>query len=224
MIKNLEILRYLMKLFYFIKFLKRYLFYRMSSTKRYSELLLKATSTKAKNFLEIGVYTGKRSKELIECGKIFGKKINFYGFDLFEEFTDSKLKKELSKKPDVIDVIKTKLSKLNLNFFLIKGDTIVTLKNFRPKILFDLIFIDGGHSIKTIENDWKYTRRLIKEKGLVVFDDYYVNDKNIIKKFGCNNLINQLMKSKIYSIEFSKNTDYFPTKNYGIKLVFVKKL
>ena len=173
-----------MKLIYFIKFLKRYVSYKMSSTKRYSELLLKATSIKAKNFLEIGVYTGKRSKELIECGKIFRKKINYYGFDLFEDITDKKIKKELSKKPDAINAIKTKLSKLNLNFFLIKGNTINTLKKFKPKILFDLIFIDGGHSIKTIESDWKYTKRLIKKNGFVVFDDYYVNDKKIIKKFG----------------------------------------
>jgi hypothetical protein len=213
-----------MKLIYFIKFLKRYVSYKMSSTKRYSELLLKATSIKAKNFLEIGVYTGKRSKELIECGKIFRKKINYYGFDLFEDITDKKIKKELSKKPDAINAIKTKLSKLNLNFFLIKGNTINTLKKFKPKILFDLIFIDGGHSIKTIESDWKYTKRLIKKNGFVVFDDYYVNDKKIIKKFGCNNLINHLKKKGLYSIEFSKNTDYFPGKNYGIKLVFVKIL
>ena len=62
----------------------------------------------------------------------------------------------------------------------------------------------------------------LSSSGLIVFDDYYVGDKNIIKKFGCNQTINKIKKK--YSVKFSKQTDYFKGKKYGIKLVFVKNL
>ena len=96
------------------------------------------------------------------------------------------------------------------------------MKKFKPKKKIDLIFIDGGHSVKTIESDWKNSIKNLDNNGLIVFDDYYVGDSKITKKFGCNQIIEKI-KNK-YSIRFSKHTDYFEDKNYGIKLVFVKKL
>jgi hypothetical protein len=213
-----------MNFWFFIKFLKKYFFYRISNTKRYSELIKKVIDSKAQNILEVGVYTGRRSAELIECAKVFNKKIIYYGFDLFEDISDVKIKKELSKQPETMQKIKDKLLKLNCSILLFKGNTLKTLKLFKTNKRFDFIFIDGGHSIKTIANDWKYTEKKLSKKGIIVFDDYYIGDKNIIKKFGCNNLISELKKNSAYNVEFSKNTDYFPGKKYGIKLVFVRKL
>jgi hypothetical protein len=40
----------------------------------------------------------------------------------------------------------------------------------------DLIFIDGGHSIETISNDWTYARKLMHDHTLVIFDDYWNRD------------------------------------------------
>jgi hypothetical protein len=36
------------------------------------------------SIVEIGVYKGKRSKELIEVARIFNNNVNYYGFDLFD--------------------------------------------------------------------------------------------------------------------------------------------
>lgn len=202
--------------------LKKIIFYKISNTKRYSELLFNTILLRPKFILEIGVYTGRRSLEMINASRIFNKEVSFFGFDLFESITEEKIKKELSKKPENKKKIYNKLKKFSTKVKLIKGNTLSTLRKFKAKKKIDLIFIDGGHSIKTIENDWKYSIKLLNRNGLIVFDDYYVGDKNIIKKFGCNQTINKIKKK--YSVKFSKQTDYFKGKKYGIKLVFVKNL
>ena len=213
-----------MNFWYFIKFLKKYFFYKISNTKRYSELIKEVIISRPQNILEIGVYTGKRAIELIECAKVFNKNIAYYGFDLFEDISNFKIKKELSKQPEKLRKVKNKLIKLKCSISLFKGDTLKTLKLLKINKKFDFIFIDGGHSIKTIFNDWKYTKQKLSKRGVLVFDDYYTGDTNIIKKFGCNNLISKLKKNRTLNIKFSKSTDYFLYKKYGIKLVFVRKL
>jgi len=82
---------------------------------------------------------------MIECAKIFNTDIYYFGFDLFDDFENSILNEEASKKSLSIKEIKRKLRKHN-NINLIKGRTDVTLKSFlkNNKMLFDLIFIDGG--------------------------------------------------------------------------------
>ena len=56
--------------------------------KRYAQLLLLVLLKKPKSILEIGVYTGKRSKEMLMAANVFSNNIEFYGFDLFENFKD----------------------------------------------------------------------------------------------------------------------------------------
>jgi len=210
-----------MNFLYYLKTLKIIFFYKISDTKRYSELIQIPFKNKVKNIMEIGVYTARRSVELIESGKIFNKNILYYGFDMFEDITNIQIKNELSKKPNKMINISKKLSRINKKNYLIKGNTMSTLKKTNINRKFDLIFIDGGHSIKTIENDWIYSIKLLANKGIIVLDDYYVGNKNIIKKFGCNQLIEKINKK--YLITFSNYTDYFDGKKYGIKLAFVRK-
>ena len=85
-----------------------------------------------------------------------------------------------------------------------------------------MIFIDGGHSVKTIESDWSNCIKFLSKNGIIILDDYYTGNKKVIKKFGCNKLINKIKNN--YSVTYSNHTDYFPDKNYGIKLVYVKNL
>ena len=68
----------------------------------------------------------------------------------------------------------------NIYIKLIKGDTKQSLKQFKIKKI-DFVFIDGGHSIETIKNDWLNIQKLINKKSVVIFDDYYEN-KEISKK------------------------------------------
>ena len=86
--------------------------YLLSDTKRYANLLFLILVHKPKSIVEIGIYKGTRSKEMIQAAKIFNKDIEFYGFDLFEMINQKILKKELSKFPNSKNVEKTCLKSL----------------------------------------------------------------------------------------------------------------
>ena len=66
--------------------------YSISSTKRYLSLFLLIIKYKPKSILEIGVYRGIRSAEMISVAKIFNKNLSFYGFDLFKKLTKKFIK------------------------------------------------------------------------------------------------------------------------------------
>ena len=203
-----------MRIFFFTKvicFCFKYFFF---GYKRYAQLLLLVLLKKPKSILEIGVYTGKRSKEMLMAANVFSNNIEFYGFDLFENFKDKILKEEFSKKPLKKKFIESKLAKYG-KINLYKGFTYKTLPKFikRNKKI-DFIFIDGGHSIKTINNDWSYVKKVMHKKTIVIFDDYY-NDKKFTKKFGCNKLINSLDKNK-YEIKIFSAADSFFIQNKKI--------
>tara|TARA_Y100000992_G_C20816187_1_gene282603 strand:- start:4 stop:501 length:498 start_codon:yes stop_codon:yes gene_type:complete len=159
---------------------------------------------------------------MIYLTKDFTKSLSYYGFDLFEKIQMSKINLELSKQP----LSRTQLQKKLLNKFkdvkinLIQGDTKKTLKNFsKKKKKIDFVFIDGGHSIQTIQSDWNNVKNFISEKSVVIFDDYY-DDKNIIKKFGCNKIIEKLDNK--YKYEILPSNDYIKFQNKMIKNSLVK--
>lgn len=166
---------------------------------------------KPKSILEIGVFTGQRSKQMLMAASIFSQDIDFYGFDLFEDFEEKILSEEFSKKPLNKDEIFKKLNKYgNINLF--KGYTNKTLPEFaKHNKKIDFIFIDGGHSIETINSDWKWVEKIMHKKTTVLFDDYYDNSQ-FIKKFGCNELIKNLNKKK-YEIKIYPLSDKFNTGN-----------
>jgi hypothetical protein len=44
-----------------------------------------------------------------------------------------------------------------------------------------MIHIDGGHETHTVVNDFIYTQFMLKQDGIVVFDDYnFGNIKNVV--------------------------------------------
>lgn len=162
---------------------------------------------------------------MILTSRIFNNKIFYYGFDLFEDFYKKEriLEKELSKKPLTKKIIYNNLKKL-ANVKLFKGYTSKTLKKFsKKKIKIDFVFIDGGHSIKTIKNDWFWVRKFLHKKSIVVFDDFYqTRNSNIISKFGCNLVIQKLTKDyycKILSW-FVVGGDFINVYNRKIKIFF----
>ncbi len=199
--------------------------YLLSPTKRYIYLLLLILRFRPTSILEIGVYTGKRSKDMILTSRIFNNKIFYYGFDLFEDFYKKEgiLEKELSKKPLTKKIINDNLKKL-ANVKLFKGYTSKTLEKFSKKnIKIDFIFIDGGHSIKTIKNDWFWVSKFLHKKSIVVFDDFYqTSNTNIINKFGCNLVIKKLTRDYYYKILswFGVGGDFINVYNRKIKIFF----
>ena len=181
------------KVYYLLITVYRIVKYFFSKTKRYSNILIYILINRPQSILEIGVYRGLRSKEMIEAAKIFNNKIKYYGFDLFEELKPDILKKELSKIPVKKKYIYKNLSKI-ADVKLFKGYTNINLQKLKKKV--DFVFIDGGHSVSTINSDWNNCKNFIKKNTIIIFDDYYIDNKNIIKKFGCNKKIQKIKKSK----------------------------
>ena len=57
----------MIKLYYLILTILRIIKYLISNTKRYSAILFEVLKTKPKKIVEIGIYKGKRSKEIIQA-------------------------------------------------------------------------------------------------------------------------------------------------------------
>ena len=80
---NINFLKYIQTQITIIK-------YNLSVYKRYSNLLKIILRAKPKKILEIGVYKGLRSLEMIKAAKSFNSSVVFFGFDMFEKFFEKK--------------------------------------------------------------------------------------------------------------------------------------
>ena len=209
--------------FYLILTILRIIKYLISDTRRYSNILSIILYYKPKSIAEIGVYRGVRSREMIQAAKIFNKNIEYFGFDLFEMINKKIQKKELSKIPYSKKDIQNKLSK-HAKVKLFKGYTKKTLDKLKNKKV-DLIFIDGGHRLSTIQNDWIKSKKVQKKHTIIIFDDYYLNNKKIIKNYGCNQVVNKI-SNKNYTKKFFFFTDKFIhlKQRLDIKMILLKKL
>ena len=176
--------------------------YLISDTKRYSIILSTIFYYRPKSIIEIGVYRGVRAKEMIQAAQIFNKNIEYFGFDLFEMINKKIQRKELSKIPYSKKDIKNNLSKY-AKVRLFKGYTSKTLDKLKNKKI-DLIFIDGGHRLDTIKNDWYKSIKFQKKNTIIIFDDYYLDNEKIIRNFGCNLVVNKIDEKK-----YSKKLFFF---------------
>lgn len=181
--------------------------------KRVQQLFEQVRNNKAKNILEIGVFGGGTALSMIKIAQTFYKAedINYYGFDLFEDLTEEQYKMEISRRPPTEDEVKTKLLKTGANINIYKGNTLQSLPatwESLPKM--DVIYIDGGHSVETIDNDWKYTSKLMGPNTVVIFDDYWPNRID----GGCKPLIDSLNRD-IYKVEILPVVDRFTNPDFG---------
>jgi len=147
--------------------------------KHYQPLFKTLREKPCKNIMEIGVFDGTSAVPMIkEAAKLVPEEeIHFYGFDLFEDMTpelrDEEWSFQTNKIPKVEDVKKLLETNTKAKITLIKGNTRKTLKqNIKTLPKMDLIYIDGGHTIETTRNDWRYSSKLIKNDTVVYFDDY----------------------------------------------------
>ena len=207
-------------------FIRARIIYPRSSTRRYGFLLDLVYNNKIKTILEIGVYNGRRAVEMITTAGIHHRPddITYLGFDLFEEMDDEIMKNQLSKRPDTLESLKTKIGGTGARVELFKGFSEETLPKLIAQISyypeFELVFIDGGHAVETIRSDWKNVEKLMTAKTIVVFDDYYIDRPDLTGKFGCNNTIDSLKDD--YQIEYSDQMDSFEQEDGILKIRMVK--
>ena len=160
--------------------------YKLSEYKRYSNLLKIILKKKPISILEIGVYKGLRSLEMIKAAQSFNSRIIFTGFDMFEMFFEKKniLRNELSKKPKSEQVI-SDLLREHASVKLVKGKLPGTINKVKlNKISF--LHIDLNSSKAEILSVTKVWNK-INKGGIILLDDYcysgYLDTKNAWNKF-----------------------------------------
>lgn len=136
---------------------------------------------KPKTFCEIGCHEGLTLKSLTPLTKELGYKIYYFGYDAFEmaerptfEYPKNPITGEMEhngKESASYDTIKERCDKYVKNellesYKLIKGWTHNTLLG---PLIFDMVFIDGGHSYSTVK--WDYEQ--VKDSKVIIFDDTY---------------------------------------------------
>lgn len=194
--------------------------------RRYRRLLAEAVRIKPKSFLEIGVFTGVRGVEVIEAASLerSADGIVYHGFDLFEHMDDEIMKLELSKIPGPMETVRERLAATGAEIHLHKGWTQQSLTDFRtsnPEFKAELAFIDGGHAVDTIRNDWEHVSQMLSEEGVAIFDDYYVDCPHLIEEFGCNKIIDKIDQSE-WKITIFPEVDRFVNDGKPLNVSFVK--
>jgi hypothetical protein len=98
------------------------------------------------------------------------------------------------------------------SFELHAGYTRDSLPRFaaeRPGFRADFVFIDGGHAVTTIENDWRYCSSFIAPRGEIYLDDYY-GQAELTERFGCNQLVERLRTQPEWEVTVLPATDTIP--------------
>ena len=204
----------------FIRQAKKWLHGLLWGPKRYRHLFLAINENKTRRIMEIGTWNGRRALQMIKTAQKFhsAQEIEYYGFDLFEQMTPEIFLEELSKQPPKLVEVKKMLDNSGAQVKLFQGftkDTLPRLLSELPKM--DFIFIDGGHAIETIQNDWDCASQLMHGQAIVIFDDYYEDRDDI----GCKPVVEKI-DSEVYRVEILKPQDQF-TKSWGmLKINFVK--
>jgi len=160
----------------------------------------------------IGVWNGKRAVRMIETARAIGiEKPAYYGFDLFEDLGETGYQDELSKMPPSEKEVTALLEETGAEVHLYRGNTHETLPNAVERVpKMDFVFLDGGHSVETIENDWRYVQEVMDENTVVIFDDYWRNRTDA----GCKPIVDAIDRSK-YDVEILPEVDSFTNTDFG---------
>ena len=171
---------------------------------------------KPKNFLEIGVLEGVTSRNVCELlNKINKGNFSYIGIDLFgddviennsKEFTPISYKINnplkwlyfkviLRMKPNSKDCVEHLLKKYKHSINILKGYSKDLLKEIDLKEI-DFVFLDGGHSFKTVKEDLRLLIINLKKDSVILCDDYNIlhygvkkaideiKDNHVFKDFG----------------------------------------
>lgn len=183
---------------------------------RYAQLIDIMREKQPKRVLEIGTWNGRRAVEMNEA--VEGG-IEYVGFDLFEFANEESDEREKNVKPhfSARDVLQF-LTEQGVNVTgLHVGDTRESLPKFieTSPDKFDLIFIDGGHSVETIRSDLDASLALIAPCGTIVLDDWYEGGIDT-KQFGCNAVLEVLMGGGLNAPNAAALAN-IPTKHLSLK-------
>ena len=143
---------------------------------RYFQLMELVKFYKPSTILEVGCWNGEHGIQMCRSAlSSHSSSVHYVGYDLFEEGNSTLDEKELnSKSRTKIEDIREKFDSLTMEFphrftyKLIKGNTNVTMEEHSV----DFAFLDGGHSVSTVQNDYAKSNT----SKVIVFDDYFSED------------------------------------------------
>jgi hypothetical protein len=188
---------------------------------RYGELIERYVKLRPRSAIEVGVWRGDRGVLFLQLNPELEE---YVGFDLFENMTtDQHVSESMGKcyaeKYETVFSRLTAARHQGTRVQLERGNTHVTLPAFattaRP--IYDFAFIDGGHSLETIENDWRCIEHVLSATGTCIFDDYYLERDDI----GAKRLIDGL-DSALWCKDFFGLIDKTEFANY-ITMVAVSR-
>jgi hypothetical protein len=192
----------------------------VSTPRRYRNLFRLVRERRCRTLLEVGTYDGEHARQLIETAALRWPRseIQYYGFDLFEDLTETDLQREFSKRPPPQRAVQARLTATGAQVHLFKGYSRETLpqvlrRTDRPRH-FDFAVIDGGHSQETVASDWRVVQALVGPESVVVFDDYYDNTEDAVRELGCRGLIDGLDR-RAYEVRVLDPVDRF-RKDWGV--------
>lgn len=143
---------------------------------------------------EVGVALGDGSKVLIES---FTPK-EFVAFDLFDLHTVptfwGRSNTEWFGEKDHEAYFVDKVSPMVDTLVAKRGDSSTELSKF-PEDYFDMIYIDGDHSYEGAKKDSDAARKVIKDDGLLIFNDYVLIDTFSREKYGVVPVVNDLIEN-----------------------------
>lgn len=167
---------------------------------RYHTLLELIAVFKPQSIVEIGTWSGDNAIRMIKAAQQHHEKVDYIGYDLFEDATPETDAEEFNVKEHHTQAeVRAKIEKAcpGAEIALVKGNTRETLRT----ITADFVFIDGGHSIETIKSDYE----AVKHSSVIVFDDFYspLPDGQMpdIQKIGCNLIVSELPHAVIPSMD-----------------------
>lgn len=169
--------------------------------------------------MEVGTWNGNHARQMIKSALKFHNEVKYIGFDLFENITDEEIQLEASKSIKAnYESVRQLLEKIpGANVELYVGYTRDTIPVV-PTEPIDFIFLDGGHSPKTIKLDWSNIQRFVYRDTYIIFDDYWENRID----FGCKLLVDDLYTRQAnWQIDFLNPVDVFPDKR--IRMVRAKR-
>ena len=156
---------------------------------------------------------------MIETAKQTPGTVKYVGFDLFEDLTEEQYQYELSKRPPSKQEVESLLSPTGAEITLVQGNTLQTLTQYAQsgeKV--DFVFIDGGHSVETIQSDWDAVAKLMHENTVVIFDDYWRNRGDQSAK----PVVDKIDTAK-YQVEVLSEIDCFDNPDFGrLEISFAK--
>jgi SAM-dependent methyltransferase len=128
--------------------------------------------------VEIGVLNGDFAVRLIKAGQTSSPsaRIFYHGIDLFETIPTDMLTEENSLQPQTIDRVRQRILSdcPSAIIDLRAGYSKDVLPGMKEELAgADLIYIDGGHAVATIRDDWQIVSTWAGDETRVVMDDYY---------------------------------------------------